>query len=143
MFVRSSFSCFFLHYRLGCDTFAMRKIRPMKKIFIVLLLLMSTTISFADKKEVDITTEEDKRPRSIVQKPTVFVDDVMNTLSVKFTSQGEVYIITITDGTGFPIAQFQIVSDYGQQVYSLPVMTSGSYNITIEGRSSFTGSFDI
>lgn len=114
----------------------------MKKIFI-LLLLMSTTISFADKKEVDITTEEDKRPRSIVQKPTVFVDDVINTLSVKFTSQGEVYTITITDGTGFPIAQFQIASDYVQQVYSLPVMTSGSYNITIEGRSSFTGSFDI
>lgn len=115
----------------------------MKKVIYTFLLMISISVAFADKKEVIIENLGDTQPRSIIQKPTVFVDDVMNTLSVKFTSQGEVYIITITDGTGFTIVQFQTVSDYGQQVYSLPVMTSGSYNITIEGRSSFTGSFDI
>lgn len=118
----------------------------MKRFFTAIALLLILLPVSADNREVYIDTDTNNkpRPRSLIQKPTVFVDDVLNTLSVKFTSQGEVYTITITDGTGFTIAQFQTASDYGQQVYSLPELIDGSYNITIEGSSnSFTGSFDI
>lgn len=67
----------------------------MKKVIYTFLLMISISVAFADKKEVIIENLGDTQPRSIIQKPTVFVDDVMNTLSVKFTSQGEVYTITI------------------------------------------------
>lgn len=106
--------------------------------------MISISVVFADKKEVIIENLGDTQPRSIVQKPTVFVDDVQNTLSLKFTSQGEVYAVTVTDETGFPVAQLHVISDNMQQVYSIPELTEGSYTVTIEGsRNSFSGSFDI
>ena len=116
----------------------------MKHFFILLLTLSFSLPVMADIREVYIDEVSTKNTRSLVTKPNVFIDDALFTLSVQFLQQNENCTITITDGNGITIAQFQGVPNSNQQIYQLPILEAGSYSITISNSSnSFIGSFEI
>lgn len=117
----------------------------MKKLLPILFLTLSTFMVYADEKEVYIsaTTTPPTKPRSVVQKPSVSINDQTFDLSVAFTSD-ENFTLNVYDQRGTCIFQEMLISDGVKHLYQLPILEFGEYNVCIEGeKSSFEGTFNL
>lgn len=118
----------------------------MKHILLTILFVFSTSLSYADKIEVVVKSEQsDTRPRSLtVPAPTVTIDDELFTLSLQFAITGSTYTVTVKDASGLVLFQQEVASSLTLQTYSMPVLSQGIYSITLEnGTKSFSGEFEI
>lgn len=118
----------------------------MKHILLTILFVFLTSLSFADKIEVIVKSEQsDTRPRYLtVVPPTVTIDDELFTLSLQFAVTSSVYTVIIKDTTGLMLFQQLITSSQTRQTLFMPMLPQGNYSITIEsGMNSFSGEFEI
>lgn len=117
----------------------------MKKLLPILFLTLSTFMVYADEKEVYIsaTTTPPTKPRSIVQKPCVTINDQTFDLSVSFLIT-ENSTLNVYDQRGNIIFQEMLISDGARHSYQLPTLDCGEYTVSIEGQKcSFEGTFNL
>lgn len=117
----------------------------MKKILLCLALLCSFTTVWADSaKEVIVNNCPTSSPRSVTQKPKVFVDEQMCQLSVSFAKPEAAFTMYLYDQSGNELHQEVLITDGGRHIYCLPILESGVYTIRIESaKEAFEGEFTL
>lgn len=115
----------------------------MKHFLLTALFLCVYSIASANKYEVDIKDVTEVSPRSIVQKPTAFIDTDQNILSVKLLS-AESFTLTVTNDKGVVIYQESLITDGTSHQYQLPILEEGFHTISIQSENkSFEGEFSL
>lgn len=120
----------------------------MKKCLLLTCAILSSLIVFAQNPPSSIEVvlkgslnKGNKGGRSVVVKPTVYVDTDMCQLTISMVAS-ESYTVYVCDSRGTVVYQGSVATDGGRQVYLLPELEADLYSISIEGNSAtYEGEF--
>lgn len=110
----------------------------MKSYCLVLMLLLVSVINngFAsnNKEKVDIEEVIPDKPhtRSLIQKPTVYIDTDIKQLSITFISTEKGCNVYILNDGGIIVYQSLLTIGGSENMYNLSTLDSGNYKIIIE-----------